>query len=49
MAVREEMIDAWLAAVGELEGMLEGKKLMFNLGGPNQERGIFRTSDSGKT
>lgn len=40
MAVREEMIDAWLAAVGELEGMLEGKKLMFNLGGPNQDRGI---------
>lgn len=40
MPVRDEMIDAWLAAVGELEGMLEGKKLMFNLGGPNQERGI---------
>lgn len=41
MSVREEMIDAWLAAVGELEGMLEGKKLMFNVSVVNKEnRGI---------
>ncbi len=41
MSVREEMIDAWIAAVGELEGMLEGKKLMFNVSVVNNEnRGI---------
>ena len=32
MPVRDEMIDAWLAAVGELEALLDGKKLMFTVG-----------------
>jgi hypothetical protein len=37
MPVRDEMIDAWLAAVTEIEALLEGKKLMFYIGKENKE------------
>lgn len=37
MPVREEMIDAWLAAVTEVEALLEGKKLMANIGKTDEE------------
>jgi len=37
MPVREEMIDAWLAAVTEVEALLEGKKLMVYIGKEDKE------------
>lgn len=41
LPVRDDMIDAWLGAVGELEALLEGKKLMFYIGNQNNDvRGI---------
>ena len=40
LPVRDDMIDAWLAAVGEIEGLLEGERLMFNLGGKDGTKGI---------
>ena len=40
LSVREEMIDAWLGAVAELEALLEGKKLMWNLVGGDLSKGI---------
>lgn len=40
MPVRDEMIDAWLAAVTEIESLLEGKKLMFYIGKDDTGKGI---------
>lgn len=40
MPVRDEMIDAWLGAVTEVEAMLEGKKLMFSIGKNDEGKGI---------